>query len=143
VKVWCTLYRQGRSGAVVPLELRADMVAGQFTPRAARQAPWAVAHLTPTGGGWTVRMARAGVKESDGEEDASDGGGGRAPTTPAVAAGQLADGAKDNWTFLSDELPTGEEIIDFYHAAEHLKAAFAVARRAHLVALPCALAPRV
>ena len=31
----------------MPLELRAGMVAGQFTPRAARQALWAVAHLTP------------------------------------------------------------------------------------------------
>jgi hypothetical protein len=40
---------------------------------------------------------------------------------------KVADGAKDNWTFLSEELPAGEEIIDFYHAAEHLKAAFAVA----------------
>lgn len=47
VKVWRTLYRRGRDGAVVPLELRAGMVAGQFTPRAVRQALWAVAHLTP------------------------------------------------------------------------------------------------
>jgi len=47
VKVWRTLYRRGRDGAVVPLELRAGRVAGQFTPRAARQALWAVAHLTP------------------------------------------------------------------------------------------------
>ncbi len=42
-----TLYRRGRDTAVVPLELRAGMVAGQFTPRAARQALWAVTHLTP------------------------------------------------------------------------------------------------
>ena len=46
---------------------------------------------------------------------------------PQLRLVKLADGAKDNWTFPSDELPTGEEIIDFYHAAEHLKAAFAVA----------------
>ncbi len=39
---------------------------------------------------------------------------------PPLRVVKLADGAKDNWTFLSDELPAGEEIIDFYHAAEHL-----------------------
>ncbi len=45
-KVGRTLYRRGRDAAVVPLELRAGIVAGQFTPRAARQGLWAVAHLT-------------------------------------------------------------------------------------------------
>jgi hypothetical protein len=37
---------------------------------------------------------------------------------------KLADGAKDNWTFLSGDLPEGVELIDFYHAAEQLKDAF-------------------
>ena len=37
---------------------------------------------------------------------------------------KVADGAKDNWTFLANELPEGHEIVDFYHAAEHLKKAF-------------------
>ena len=112
VKVWRTLYRQGHDGAVVPLELRAGMVAGQITPRAARQAPWGGASDSHRRRLGTVRMARMPEsKESDGEEDASDGGGGRTPTTPAVAAGQACRGAKDNWTFLSDELPAGEEII--------------------------------
>ena len=41
------LSRRGREAAVVPLEWRAGRVAGQFTPRAARQGLWAVAHLTP------------------------------------------------------------------------------------------------
>ncbi len=36
---------------------------------------------------------------------------------------KLADGAKDNWTFLADALPPGDEILDFFHAAEHLSAA--------------------
>ena len=36
---------------------------------------------------------------------------------------KLADGAKDNWTFLSQALPPGDEILDFYHAAEHLSGA--------------------
>ena len=35
----------------------------------------------------------------------------------------LADGAKDNWTYLDSLLPTAEKILDFYHSAEHLKAA--------------------
>lgn len=40
---------------------------------------------------------------------------------------KLADGAKDNWTFLSNALPEGKELLDFYHAAGHLKIAFDVA----------------
>ena len=39
----------------------------------------------------------------------------------------MPTGAKDNWTFLSGELPDGEEVIDFYHAAGHLDTALAVA----------------
>ena len=49
VSVSRTLYRRGREPAVVPLELRGGVVAGHFTPRAARQGLWAVAHLTPRG----------------------------------------------------------------------------------------------
>lgn len=35
---------------------------------------------------------------------------------------KVADGAKDNWTYLSEKLHPGEgvEIIDFFHAADHL-----------------------
>ncbi len=39
----------------------------------------------------------------------------------------MADGARDNWTFLEEELPKGLSILDFYHAAEHLKKAFELA----------------
>ena len=46
---------------------------------------------------------------------------------PTLRLVKLADGAKDNWTYLGNELPAGDEIIDFYHAAEHLKHAFDVA----------------
>ena len=42
-----TLYRAGRAPAVVPLELRAGIVEGQWTALAARQAAYLVAHLTP------------------------------------------------------------------------------------------------
>jgi len=42
---------------------------------------------------------------------------------PSLRLVKLADGAKDNWTLLSQALPPGDEILDFYHAAEHLSAA--------------------
>lgn len=44
---------------------------------------------------------------------------------PDLVLVKLADGAEDNWTFLSKQLPKGTEIVDFYHAAEHLNAALA------------------
>lgn len=37
---------------------------------------------------------------------------------------KMANGAKDNWTYLSAELPGGVELVDFFHAAQHLKGAF-------------------
>ena len=37
---------------------------------------------------------------------------------------KIADGAKDNWTYLSNLVPNAEERVDFYHAVEQLKAAF-------------------
>ena len=38
---------------------------------------------------------------------------------PDLKIVKVADGAIDNWTFLSDELPRGHEIVDFFHALEH------------------------
>lgn len=47
---------------------------------------------------------------------------------PALKLVKVADGAKDNWDFLtSPVLPAGEEALDFYHASEHLHAAVAAA----------------
>ena len=46
---------------------------------------------------------------------------------PDLKVVKIADGARDNWTFLSAELPKGPQIVDFYHAAEHLHAALAAA----------------
>ena len=43
---------------------------------------------------------------------------------PLLQIVKLADGAKDNWTYLSKTLPSGTEVVDFYHAVEHLKVAF-------------------
>jgi hypothetical protein len=40
---------------------------------------------------------------------------------------KLADGARGNWTFLTEKLPDGDECVDFFHAAEHLNLALAEA----------------
>ena len=42
-----TLYRAGTAPAGVPLELRAGIIGGHWTPLAAHQASYLVAHLTP------------------------------------------------------------------------------------------------
>ena len=48
VTVARTLYRQSKAhAAVVALELRAGVIAGHWTPLAARQGAYLVAHLTP------------------------------------------------------------------------------------------------
>jgi hypothetical protein len=233
VTVLRTLYRTGKDPAVVPLELRAGIVEGQFTPQAARQAAWAVAHVTPQEAEdlfrrvgnmtpskssldrlpkrlsecWeaqregfeqrlrealdvprsavTVSVSLDGVmtpmkdgqrqtKRAQGRADGKrtkgpagyqeagcgtvsffDAAGARLSTVrmarmpeskkrglkamltaeveavlaqrPDLTLVKLADGAKDNWSYLSSALPAGEEIIDFYHAAEHLNRAFAAA----------------
>jgi hypothetical protein len=46
---------------------------------------------------------------------------------PDLRLVKASDGAVDNWTFLHEELPKGEEVVDFFHAAEHLNAALAAA----------------
>ncbi|MGH8614407.1 MAG: hypothetical protein ACREYF_20875 [Gammaproteobacteria bacterium] len=43
---------------------------------------------------------------------------------PELTLVKLADGAKDNWTYLGAALPPGVELIDYYHACDHLKDAF-------------------
>jgi hypothetical protein len=46
---------------------------------------------------------------------------------PNLKVVKLADGAEDNWTFLSGEVRPGVEVIDFFHAVEHLSAALGAA----------------
>lgn len=46
---------------------------------------------------------------------------------PDLRLVKAADGANDNWTFLHGDLPPGDEVVDFFHAAEHLSAAVAAA----------------
>jgi hypothetical protein len=52
VRVMRSLYRRGSEGerTLCPLELRAGIVEGRWTPLAARQAAFVVAHLTPQEG---------------------------------------------------------------------------------------------
>jgi len=42
---------------------------------------------------------------------------------PDIKIIAIADGAKDNWTFIDETFPSATKILDFYHAAEHLKKA--------------------
>ena len=76
----------------------------------------------------TIRFARmpeagkATLKQSLVDEVAHALGG-----TPEMRLVKLADGARDNWTFLSKTLPDGVEIVDFFHAAEHLDVALQAA----------------
>jgi hypothetical protein len=45
---------------------------------------------------------------------------------PSSKVVKVADGALDNWDYLSSSaLPAGEEAVDFYHASEHLHDAIA------------------
>ena len=46
---------------------------------------------------------------------------------PELTVVKVADGVDDNWTYLSHELPRGEEVLDFFHASEHLHEAVAAA----------------
>ena len=42
---------------------------------------------------------------------------------PDLTVVRLADGAKDNWSYLSELAVTGPQVVDFFHAAEHLASA--------------------
>ena len=229
VTVKRTLYRAGKDKAVVPLELRAGMVEGHWTPLAARQASFLVTHLTPQecedtlrelgnmapskssldrlpkklSARWeahreryeaalrkrlsvpkeAVSMAvsldgvmvpmKDGARETKRAEARAAGRRTKGPAgyrevgcatlsfyddegerldtlrfarmpeskkatlkstlaaevhavlakRPALTVVKVADGAKDNWTFLASLVPQGEERVDFYHGAEQLNAA--------------------
>jgi hypothetical protein len=46
---------------------------------------------------------------------------------PDLKMVKLADGALDNWTYLNETLPFGDECLDFYHASDYLSDALAAA----------------
>ena len=234
VRVERSLYRSSRGGhAVCPLELHAGIIEGSWTPLAAKQAPWVVAHLTPKEGEElfdllgnmtpskstldrlpkalhvhgeahrpqfeaTLRHQEAIPPEAvamavsldgvmapmqDGQRHAKRTHARAAGTSPRGPAGyqevgcatvssydrqgerlctrrmarmpetnkatlksqltaevmgallqradlrvvKVADGAPDNWSYLGETLPVGVEVLDFYHAAEHLGAALGAA----------------
>ncbi len=235
VRVERSLYstRQAGERAVCPLELQAGIVEGRWTPLAARQAAWVVAHLTPQEGEemfgmlggmapskssldrlpkqlserWeknrvefeqalredekvppgavTMAVSLDGVMlpMKDGQraekraEAVADGRRTRGPAGHAEAGcatlsyfdgdGQrlstvrlgrmpekkkatlkkmlaeevrealrrrsdlklfsVADGARDNWDYLDSQFPQATPVVDFYHAAERLKAALEAA----------------
>jgi len=230
VTVKRTLYRAGKGKSVVPLELRAGIIEGHWSPLAARQASFLVAQLTPQECEDTLRelgnmrpskssldrlpkrlsrrwecereVFEAALRENfsvpeeavtmgvsldgvmtpmkDGAREAKrerartagrqtkgpagyqeascatlsfyDCDGERLDTLrfarmpeakkatlksmlsaevhavlaqrPDLQVVKVADGAKDNWTYLAKLVPEGEERVDFYHAVEQLKAAF-------------------
>jgi hypothetical protein len=234
VRVTRSLYRPPQGGhAVCPLELRAGIIEGAWTPLAAQQATWVVAHLTPKEGEelfdllgnmtpskstldrlpkalhvhWeaqrpqfeamlrhqdeippeavTMAVSLDGVMApmKDGQRHAKRTQArtqGRAPSGPAgyqevgcatvsyydrdgerlctrrmarmpephkatlktqltaevmgaliqrpdLRVVKVADGAPDNWSYLGETLPFGVEVLDFYHATEHLGAALGAA----------------
>lgn len=46
---------------------------------------------------------------------------------PDLRVIKVAEGAPDNWSYWGETLPLGEEVLDCYHAAEHLGAALGAA----------------
>jgi len=46
---------------------------------------------------------------------------------PGLKVVKLADGAPDNWTYLGETVPFGDECLDFYHASDHLSDALSSA----------------
>ena len=234
VRVERSLYRPAQGGQTVcPLELRAGMIEGAWTPLAAKQATWVVAHLTPKEGEelfallgnmtpskstldrlpkalrvpWeaqrpqfeaTLRQQEALPKDAvamavsldgvlapmkDGQRQAKRQHARAKGQTPSGPAGyqevggatvsyydrhgerlvtrrmarmpegnkatlktqlsaevmgalrqrpglrvvKVADGAPDNWSYLGETFPFGEEVLDFYHAAAHLSEALGAA----------------
>jgi len=229
VEVTRTLYRKGEEATICPMDLRAGIVEDRFTPRAARQAVWAMAHMTSrecedlfvqvggmrpsrctldrlsrdVGAQWErdrpiiepvlrateeipseavavgvsldgvlvpmldgQRARKRGEARAEGRPTKGPAGYqeagcgtlsfydkeghrlgtrklGRMPETgkktlkawlrdeltsvlterPELTVVKLADGARDNWTFLAEELPDGVECVDFFHVAEHLSQA--------------------
>ena len=234
VRVERSLYRSARGGdAICPLELGAGIIEGYWTSLAAKQATWAVSHLTPKeseelfelmgnmtpsksaldrlpkalSGNWEANRARfedtlrkqetvpseavsiavsldgvmAPMKDGKRQAKRQEARGkGKSPSGPSgyqeVGCGTLsyydrfgerlltrrmarmpethkatlksqlthevigalierpdlrvvkvADGASDNWSYLGKTLPFGDEVLDFYHATDHLSDALKAA----------------
>ena len=55
---------------------------------------------------------------------------------PELKLVKIADGARDNWTFLEEEIAQGECVLDFYHASEHLHNAMKIIYGIHYYFYP-------
>jgi len=73
-----------------------------------------------------IRLARAPeYKKKTLKESVAAEVGAILRARPELRLLKLADGVVDNWTFLAGQLPPGEELIDFFHASEHVHEAIA------------------
>ncbi|PTL78855.1 hypothetical protein DAT35_38030 [Vitiosangium sp. GDMCC 1.1324] len=80
--------------------------------------------------GSAEQLGGGGGNNSAGEDDPAPRPLGTLPPPQqgphsSYALAKVAEGIDDNWTFLAGELPGGEEVLDFFHATEHLNLALA------------------
>ena len=119
-------------GANRPTEVRAEAAAeGRISkgPAGYREASCATLSFCDEKGDLigAVRLARAPeTKKATLKKMLADEVGAVLRLQPALKVLKVADGAADNWAYLaSDALPKGEQVVDFFHASEHLQTAIA------------------
>jgi hypothetical protein len=119
-------------GANSPTEVRANAAAeGRLSkgPAGYREASCATVSFCDEKGDLlgAIRMARAPeAKKATLKRMLVDEVAAILLARPELKMVKVADGAADNWEFLgSSKLPAGEEVVDFFHASEHLHAAIA------------------
>ena len=119
-------------GANSPTEVRAQAAEeGRLSkgPAGYREASCATLSFCDAKGDLlgAVRMARAPeTKKATLKNMLADEVSAVVRAHPELKIMKVADGAMDNWAFLSSKaLPEGEEAIDFFHASEHLHDAVA------------------
>ncbi len=108
-------------GANRPTDVRAKAAAEGWVSKGPRRLPRGELRdgvvLRRQGG--PARRRPNGTRAGDAEETAAI-----LRRRPDLKLVKVADGAADNWDFLSSAaLPAGEEAVDFFHASEHLHAA--------------------
>jgi hypothetical protein len=119
-------------GANRPTEVRAEAAAaGRISkgPAGYREASCATLSFCDEKGDLigAIRLARAPeTKKATLKKMLTDEVSAVLELQPTLKVVKVADGAADNWDYLSsDALPTGVQVVDFFHASEHLHAAIA------------------
>lgn len=119
-------------GANSPTEVRAQAAQEQRVskgPAGYREASCATVSFCDDKGDLlgAIRMARAPEsKKATLKKMLADEVSAVLVAHPELKVLKVADGAADNWAYLSSKaLPKGKEAIDFFHASEHLHAAIA------------------